>query len=949
MPAVSADIQHDITADERDIGDPLDFATAIQAGADYLRMMQADVTEDNAGNGYDGSDEDPDDPDDGGWDWRLYPPGDPYSHSVNPSPTNLYGATAQGLLRAYEFSGGSDAAIMTAMTDAADVMIANPNVRSAQDLIFLMNYGELVGDGKYADSARVKFDARIATYGSANGLAVYIRDVRGVTQGYANGIIAWDIGPWVLAAAMLEELYPEESYDYAQAADDMAEVIWQDSFNDSPGYFDIEDDKGYDPNKTNKDFWWYNLGVYGLIIAFESSDTHTSDIPFLVDRLLESRNRYGFFSYQWGGNDNDANWQTTAYAVMALAMIDQANYQLEISRAAYWTGATQHGSGGWVYGDTMHYPEIGGENTAAICYGLPPEVVVVDDDFDSQEAVDVYNATVSGSYVWGYDAFASIQEAVTGATVREVIVLEGLYTEPVDIEGAGGKAVSVTVTGAGQSSTVFQPTTTVPWDVGGYSRQTGIRVVGADATFTGMTMDFDLIKASEVSGILYWNATGELSENLIQNMNVPDNFNGYREITCYFRAPDFTAESRARIDVLNNTFLKTGRIGIVTHEYVDVLIDGNSFDKVEDDFGYGIELGSASTGIITNNTFANYDTWAASDASTVAAIMVEAYYTDHIVDPTAKPVVIENNEIYNCQYGLYIGTDRAGYAGDVDMDLTIKNNYIHDNATSGSYSVGGMVIVDKNLDAGASITALIDSNTIENNVYNGIYIYTDGNGDIAAEITYNTINGHYDGIRVAEFIEKGSKSVYDLSIHHNILDNDINARDDIAGGYWDDGVSVGNCWSDYEDNSGFPDQYDIDGNAGTIDRFPNVYCGDLCDCIPGDADGNGNFNILDITLLVAYLYKSGPPATPYETCSGDADCNCSINLLDITALISYIYKSGPPPCDCESWVDNCGWPPVKTPIATSTQRWHQTAEKSFAPAEMIGTEGVTIHPAPAFR
>jgi len=85
---------------------------------------------------------------------------------------------------------------------------------------------------------------------------------------------------------------------------------------------------------------------------------------------------------------------------------------------------------------------------------------------------------------------------------------------------------------------------------------------------------------------------------------------------------------------------------------------------------------------------------------------------------------------------------------------------------------------------------------------------------------------------------------------------------------------------------------------------------EVCDCIPGDADGSGIYNILDVTYLINYLYKSGPPPTPYALCSGDADCNCQINILDVTYLINYLYKSGNPPCTCEQWLINCG-PPLR--------------------------------------
>nr|MBN2276831.1 dockerin type I repeat-containing protein [candidate division Zixibacteria bacterium] len=84
----------------------------------------------------------------------------------------------------------------------------------------------------------------------------------------------------------------------------------------------------------------------------------------------------------------------------------------------------------------------------------------------------------------------------------------------------------------------------------------------------------------------------------------------------------------------------------------------------------------------------------------------------------------------------------------------------------------------------------------------------------------------------------------------------------------------------------------------------------VCDCRPGDANGSGTYNILDVTYLINYLYKSGPAPTPYPICSGDANCNCAVNILDATYLISYLYKSGTPPCTCEQWLINCG-PPLR--------------------------------------
>ena len=61
----------------------------------------------------------------------------------------------------------------------------------------------------------------------------------------------------------------------------------------------------------------------------------------------------------------------------------------------------------------------------------------------------------------------------------------------------------------------------------------------------------------------------------------------------------------------------------------------------------------------------------------------------------------------------------------------------------------------------------------------------------------------------------------------------------------------------------------------------------------GDADGNGNVNISDVTFLINFLYKEGMPPDPEEI--GDADGSGVINLLDVTHLINYLYRDGPTP------------------------------------------------------
>jgi hypothetical protein len=61
----------------------------------------------------------------------------------------------------------------------------------------------------------------------------------------------------------------------------------------------------------------------------------------------------------------------------------------------------------------------------------------------------------------------------------------------------------------------------------------------------------------------------------------------------------------------------------------------------------------------------------------------------------------------------------------------------------------------------------------------------------------------------------------------------------------------------------------------------------------GDASGDWNVNILDITFLINYLYKHATAPSPLKV--GDVNGSCIVNIQDITYLINYLYKGGPAP------------------------------------------------------
>jgi len=65
----------------------------------------------------------------------------------------------------------------------------------------------------------------------------------------------------------------------------------------------------------------------------------------------------------------------------------------------------------------------------------------------------------------------------------------------------------------------------------------------------------------------------------------------------------------------------------------------------------------------------------------------------------------------------------------------------------------------------------------------------------------------------------------------------------------------------------------------------------------GDADNNSQLDAADVTYLIAYLFKGGPPPVPVEE-MGDANCSGEVSIADTVYLISYLYKGGPPPPLC---------------------------------------------------
>ena len=350
----------------------------------------------------------------------------------------------------------------------------------------------------------------------------------------------------------------------------------------------------------------------------------------------------------------------------------------------------------------------------------------------------------------------------------------GIYDEPLNIENRS----NLTLSGADRDTVIIKSSTTLPWDVGGYgtARQTVIRNVNSSGIkFENLTVDMDLAKGNNNFGIFGWDSAVAMDNIVLKNNQLDDAGGGYYELGCYFRTDTaYTELSRADVTVTNSFFENAGRVALVTHDFTNATITNNEFYKTEDDFGYGIEIGSESIGTVSGNTFYGFDTIATSDGSDSAAIYIENSFTGSLFGTPVslanpKTVLVENNEIFGCQYGMWIGNGYDTFAGDVDIIVTLNNNDIHDNSSfenpgahAGKYNAG-IIVQDEDMTDGSSVTVTGSGNTITNNGDYGIWVFTQGDGDITVDLEGETITGNDTGLYVSE--DPAGTSVYSIFVN----------------------------------------------------------------------------------------------------------------------------------------------------------------------------------------
>ncbi|MFZ5895093.1 MAG: hypothetical protein ACOY0T_28795 [Myxococcota bacterium] len=310
--------------------------------------LAADLAGDPAHNGL--SD---DDPDDGGWDWVLAPSS--AEHTVQPSPENLYGAVALAPWAALRGTG-SPLRFRATLENVYLGASLNPVVDSPPDFVLLTLMSDTFHRARYAQLARERYDARVAAAGGAGALALEVSAGRQANA--ADGLVAYDLAWFALAALALSESFPRAGYrdDFAAFTQPVLEDL-----NSPTPVFDYRN-----PAEP-----FYAQGLAWSVLVASWSRASFDLLADLRARLLSLQLDNG----AWGYNADapEAHLQATAHALMALALIPRG-YQRPHSAmhaASAWLMAQQAENGGWVYA-SEEYPLLDAEIALAIYLAETP-------------------------------------------------------------------------------------------------------------------------------------------------------------------------------------------------------------------------------------------------------------------------------------------------------------------------------------------------------------------------------------------------------------------------------------------------------------------------------------------------------------------------------------------------------------------------------------------------
>lgn len=172
-------------------------------------------------------------------------------------------------------------------------------------------------------------------------------------------------------------------------------------------------------------------------------------------------------------------------------------------------------------------------------------------------------------------------------------------------------------------------------------------------------------------------------------------------------------------------------------------------------------------------------------------------------------------------------------------DCSVSGSYVHDNFNS------GIAIV---YCSNTTITA----NRIHANGGSGLESQYTNNGNL---ILHNSFYLNSGGIIL------GAGDIGCTLFNNSFGGNGWNAYDYSTGSNWDDGISVGNAWSDYSGAG----TYLVYGNASSVDHYPRALSGLDCPVVSSPVDLQFTFPATSVTWRAYDPYPSYYSVTKNST------------------------------------------------------------------------------------
>lgn len=443
--------------------------------------------------------------------------------------------------------------------------------------------------------------------------------------------------------------------------------------------------------------------------------------------------------------------------------------------------------------------------------------------------------------------YSTIQAAINNAADGDSVIIQpGTYYENINFNGKNILVGSYQVI---TGNNVFIGTTIIDGNNNG-SVVTFTNNEDSTAVLKGLTLKHGSGKLvisyhskSVYGGAVYCVAAGPTLDNNVINQNTVFIDTG----TCQgYGAGIYCSGSKARI--INNT---------ISHNLAYRSNEQNTYFSI----GGGIFANESDLLIQGNRISAN-------KAKMGAGIAIQESHVE-----------IENNDIYqNEAFSMAFGGGIGLNSSSSDLfRIIVKNNIIRENI--GYYGTGIMCL---------TTAALIEGNLIYNN----------SDMAVACQLGFDTLRNNTicNNLGPGLYVSNNAGPVVENSIfwdnaYDEILDvtaGDLQVTCCLVKGGWE---GAGNIDAN-------PQFCDPDNNNYTVNFFSpclpeNNSCGVLmgveeagCDLLCGDANGDHQVNLADVSYLIVYYFQAG--AGPYNADMADLNNNGKIELADIIFLILYI-------------------------------------------------------------